>query len=115
MTNDFERREIVSARAWRIWAIFVLTALLTSAWLLFVASMRYAVALVYPPLPVPDYGVQASIAYIGMGAVLVTCASFTVSANRRATRWKQTVTWGIVIALILTVMATALAPILSAR
>jgi hypothetical protein len=60
----------------------VVTAAITAA-LLVLATMRYPVALVDPPLPVPDYGLQAIIAYSGcllaVAALVVT--GFVVSKD----------------------------------
>jgi len=92
-------------KTWRIWGISILTAAVGGAVLLFVASMRYAMAPVDPPRPSPDYGLQALISYAGIATVIVVCATSAILANRQEHGRGRVVGWGCVIALLLTAVA----------
>ncbi|UNK45467.1 hypothetical protein [Arthrobacter sulfonylureivorans] len=54
--------------------------------LLFLASMRYSVAPVDPPLPVPDYELQAIIAYAGSLPAVAIFVATGVAADKSIDR-----------------------------
>jgi len=65
--------------------LFLVVTTTIVAWvaLFFIASMRYAVALVDPPLPSPDYGLQTLIAYVGVALSGVAGVVTVIVAVRR--------------------------------
>ena len=65
------------------WASTAAATAIVVAVLLLIASMRYSIALVDPPLPVPDYAMQALIAYLGCGLAVATGITTGVVAAKR--------------------------------
>ncbi len=61
--------------------VVAVTAVVIAA-LIFVASMRYSIALVAPARPLPDYALQAVLAWSGCGLVVVACAATIVVIGR---------------------------------
>lgn len=69
------------------WLAMAAVAAATIMGLFVVASMRFPIALVYPAPPIPDYGLQATIAYSGclltIVALVVACLVVRRNAERR--------------------------------
>ncbi|GAA1856944.1 hypothetical protein GCM10009715_00700 [Paeniglutamicibacter psychrophenolicus] len=65
------------------WASTAAVTAIVVAVLLFIASMRYSIALVDPPLPVPDYAMEALIAYLGCGLAVAAGITTGVVAGKR--------------------------------
>lgn len=68
------------------WICLVTITFVVVAGLCVVASMRFAVPPVYPPLPTPDYRLQAGIALTGAALAVVIGAVAVVAAVRAAAR-----------------------------
>lgn len=64
------------------WIVSIVVAVITVGFLLWVASYRFAVPLVDPAPPPPDYPLQGAIAYAGCGVVLVTFILTRILASR---------------------------------
>lgn len=101
-----------SATAWLLIAAMTVVSLL---FLALVATFRFAIPLIDPaPLP-PDYGMQAAVAFVTMGAALVGGIGAGLHASRHAQERAVIVGWAGVALLIGTVLGTVLAFTLSAR
>jgi len=65
---------------WAAWLASACVALGVITFLLWIATFRFAVPLVYPPPHPPDYALQAAIAVGGAFATLVGFAVFGIRA-----------------------------------
>ena len=65
------------------WASTAAVTAIAVAVIIFIASMRYCIALVDPPLPVPDYPRQALIAYLGCFLAVVAGITTGVVGGKR--------------------------------
>lgn len=95
------------------WVIISATALISLLALGGVASFRFAVAPVYPALPVPDYGSQALIAASFMIANFIAAFCAGIYADRHAPDRRRIVGWTVVLLGASTVLGSILAFTLS--
>ncbi|MCO1337509.1 hypothetical protein BJH93_01155 [Kocuria polaris] len=65
------------------WVALIAAAGLVLLGLGLVASFRYAIALVYPARPIPDYALQAAIAYAGAIPVVAVLVVAGVLGHKR--------------------------------
>jgi hypothetical protein len=107
-----EGSDMSRAAAWGVVgvAVIVLVGLL-----LMVASYRFTIALVQPPLPVPDYGIQAVVAYVTAGCVAVGGVIVGLLANRQSASRGRTVGLGVGALAAVALVGGVLAFTLSAR
>lgn len=81
--------------------------------LTYLAFYRYAVAPVDPPPPQPDYAIQATLCYLGCGAVLAACATTGVLAHkedRNPKAWTRNGCFVTVALGVITVLAALIIP-----
>ncbi|MET0933469.1 MAG: hypothetical protein ABWX56_07135 [Mycetocola sp.] len=97
------------------WGVIGAGVIILVGVLLTVASYRFAIALVEPPLPVPEYGIQAAVAYVTAGCVVAGGVVVGLRANRQNTSRGRTVAVGLGALAALTLVGGVLAFILSAR
>lgn len=102
-------------RSGTAWLLIAAMAVASLAILASVATFRFASPLVHPaPLP-PDYGVQATVAVVTMGAVLVGGIGARVHASRHPRGRGTIVGWTGIALLVATVLGAVLAFVLGAR
>lgn len=114
MRGSVERERPGRPASATIIAAAVVAAPLLLTW---AAQLRFAVAPVDPPRPVPDYGAQAAMAYaflalaVVVGVVALTLAWRATAARARVVGWGSAavVATGIGGALLAVVVASALA------
>ncbi|WP_101848279.1 hypothetical protein [Zhihengliuella sp. ISTPL4] len=80
-----------------------------------VMTYRFAIPLVDPPPPAPDYGVQALVAGVAMTAAVAGGLGAGVYATKREVDRGRVVGWAAAAMLAGTVLGTVLAFALSAR
>jgi hypothetical protein len=97
------------------WGVVGVAVIVLVGALLMVASYRFAVALVQPPLPVPDYGIQAVVAYVTAGCVAVGGVVVGLLANRQQVSRGRTVALGVGALAAVSLVGGMLAFTLSAR
>ncbi|RAX45343.1 hypothetical protein DQ353_21150 [Arthrobacter sp. AQ5-05] len=76
------------------WASTAAVTAIVVTILLFIASMRYSIALVDPPLPAPDDAGQALIAYLGCVLAVAAGIATGVVAGKRQQGGGRTVAAG---------------------
>jgi O-antigen ligase len=96
-----------------VWAVMSIVIVLLSAILVGVATMRYAMAPVYPPRPEPNYLLQSLIAFGTLGCVVVGGLVVAAVASRRESGRGRVVAWGS-FALVVVAAVGAFAALLSA-
>lgn len=101
-----------SATAWFLIAAMTVVSLL---FLALVATFRFAIPLIDPAPPPPDYGVQAAVAFVSMGTALAGGIGAGFHASRHPRERAVIVGWAGVALLIGTILGTVLAFTLSAR
>lgn len=97
------------------WVVIGVAVIVLVGVLMLVASYRFAIALVEPPLPVPDYGVQAAVGYVAAGCVAVGGVIVGLLASRQRTSRGRTVALGIGALAAVALVGGVLAFALSAR
>jgi hypothetical protein len=97
------------------WGLIGVAVVVLAGALLLVASYRFAIALVEPPLPVPDYGIQAAVAYITAGCIAAGGVVVALLVNRQGTAHGRTVGLGVGALAAVALVGTVLAFVLSAR
>ena len=95
------------------WATAIAVTVVVAALLLFLASMRYPIALVDPPLPVPDYTLQAGIAFTGCALAVAACVATGLVAGKTTRRRGHPVVVGSTVIVGIGVIATIAALTLS--
>ncbi|WP_102158446.1 hypothetical protein [Zhihengliuella halotolerans] len=78
------------------------------------ASFRYAIAVVYPARPTPDYGMQEGIAYAGAVPILVVLVVAGVLGDRRPEQRGRIVVRGARVMILLGLLASIAAHTLPA-
>lgn len=97
------------------WGVVGVAVIVLVGLLLMVASYRFTIALVQPPLPVPDYGIQAVVAYVTAGCVAVGGVIVGLLANRQSASRGRTVGLGVGALAAVALVGGVLAFTLSAR
>ena len=87
----------------------IVCSVLVIAVLVAVASFRYYSALVDPPLPQPDYALQALISFIGCGLVLLAGGITGVVADKQPAERKRVVITGCLTIMGIGVLTTVAA------
>ena len=109
------RSEVAGVSRAAVWSTVGVAVIVLVGVLLFLASYRFAIALVDPPLPVPDHGVQAAVAYVTAGCVAAGGVVVGLRADRQDSSRRGTVALGVGALATLAVVGGVLAFVLSAR
>lgn len=89
-------------------AVIVCSAVVIAA-LVYVAAFRYALPLVYPAPPEPDYMLQAFIAWIGCAGVALVGGITGVAAHKQPTQRKRSVRNGCMVMMGIGILAAVAA------
>lgn len=98
-----------------VWFLITAMTVVSVAVLAFVMTYRFAIPLVDPAPPVPDYGLRALIAGITMAAAVAGGIGAGVYASTRERDRRRIVGWTAAALLLGTVLGTILAFVSSAR